>query len=525
MGTVLCDSSFLRGPLHAKPVLELSDHFSDIYIDSGEGPPVFKSFIGGEWVTSSTGKVFPLKSPIDGEVIAYVQSCSEDDMLRAIKAAKSGQRGIRDIAAIERIEIFRQAAQMMKARMDDFVRTLIVEAGKTREDATGEVRATIDRMLLTMEETRKIFGEYIPGDWSDDTRGKVALVIHEPVGVVGAIGSFNYPLYIPAAKLIPALLAGNSVVVKPSSADPISQLLLAKILEECIIPPACLNVVTGPGALGSLLASSEDVRMLSFTGSTETGRMLFRNSTIKPLHLELGGKGIAIVLDDCDLKLAAERCVMGALKNAGQRCDAISLILVMESVADQFISNVLKEVDKWIVGDPRIPEVKLGPLINTVQVERVRELVEDALNKGAKLLRGGRYFGCYFEPTVLDYVPRTARIMWEETFGPVVTIARIRNEDEALEISSHIKYGLDSAIFSNNFYRIWKIAKRLEVGGVTINDLPRHGVGYFPFGGVKDSGIGREGIGYSIDEMTVLKTIVFNLEPAGLVKLRRMPSM
>ena len=237
MGTVLCDSSFLRGPLHAKPVLELSDHFSDIYIDSGEGPPVFKSFIGGEWVTSSTGKVFPLKSPIDGEVIAYVQSCSEDDMQRAIKAAKSGQRGIRDIAAIERIEIFRQAAQMMKARMDDFVRTLIVEAGKTREDATGEVRATIDRMLLTMEETRKIFGEYIPGDWSDDTRGKVALVIHEPVGVVGAIGSFNYPLYIPAAKLIPALLAGNSVVVKPSSADPISQLLLAKILEECRIPP------------------------------------------------------------------------------------------------------------------------------------------------------------------------------------------------------------------------------------------------------------------------------------------------
>ncbi len=522
---MLCDSSFLYGPLHVKPALRLGEYFSGIYDESGYGLPVFKSLIGGEWVSSSSGKVFPVKSPIDGEAIAYAQSCSEDDMLKAIKIAKTSQRGIRDIAAIERIEIFREAAEMMEARFDDFVNTLMVEAGKPREDAIGEVRATIDRMRLTMEETRKIFGEYIPGDWSDDTRGKVALVVREPIGVVGAVGPFNYPLYIPSAKLIPALLAGNSVIVKPSSSDPLSQLLLARVLEESGLPRGCLSVVTGPGALGSLLASSEEVRMLSFTGSTETGRMLFKSSTIKPLHLELGGKGLAIVLDDCDLKLAAERCVAGALKNAGQRCDAVSLIAVMENVAEEFISNVLNEVEKWIVGDPRMPEVKLGPLINAAQVERVRELVEDAVMKGAKLLKGGRYFGCYFEPTVLDHVPRTARIMWEETFGPVVTIARIKNEDEAIEISSQLRYGLDSCIFSNNFYRIWKIAKKLEFGAVTVNDLPRHGVGYFPFGGVKDSGIGREGIGYSIDEMTVLKTIVFNLEPAGLVKQKRRPSM
>jgi glyceraldehyde-3-phosphate dehydrogenase [NAD(P)+] len=345
------------------------------------------------------------------------------------------------------------------------------------------------------------------------------------VGVVGAIGPFNYPLYIPAAKLIPALLSGNSVVLKPSSSTPISQLLLAHILEESGLPPGCLNVVTGPGRLGTILAASEDVRMLSFTGSTETGKEIFRVSSIKQLHLELGGKGVAIVLDDSDIVLAAEKCVAGALKNSGQRCDAVSLILVDEKVADQFISNVLREVDKWVVGDPRHNEVKLGPLINSQQVERVRQLVDDAVDKGAKLLRGGRYFGCYFEPTVLDSVPLTAKIMWEETFGPVITIRRVRDESEALEIASQIRYGLDSCVFTSNFYRMWKIAKQLQTGAVTINDLPRHGVGYFPFGGIKDSGIGREGIGYSIDEMTVLKTVVFNLEPAGLVKIKRRPSM
>ncbi|MEM1944362.1 MAG: aldehyde dehydrogenase family protein [Nitrososphaerota archaeon] len=525
MGVVVSDGSFVKGLMSEKPALKLKGYFGMTYSEGEDGLPIFKMYIGGEWVQSSSGLTFALKSPIDGGVFARAQTGSEDDMKKAIEVAKSRQRSIRDIAAIERIEIFRMAAETIKERMDDFVSTLVVEAGKPREDAVGEVQATVNRMLLTMEETRKIFGEYIPGDWSDDTRGKVALVIHEPIGVVGAIGPFNYPLYIPAAKLIPALLSGNSVIVKPSSAAPLSQLLLAKVLGECGLPKGCLNVVTGPGALGTLLATSEDVRMLSFTGSTGTGKEIFRQATIKPLHLELGGKGLAVVLDDCDLDLAAERCVAGALKNSGQRCDAISLILVMQSVAESFMSKVLREVDKWVVGDPRLPDVKLGPLINTQQVEKVRELVDDAVEKGANLLRGGRYFGCYFEPTVLDHVPRTARIMWEETFGPVVTVARIRDESEAIEISSQLRYGLDSCIFTNNFYRMWKLAKQLQVGEVTINDLPRHGVGYFPFGGVKDSGIGREGIGYSIDEMTVLKTIVFNLEPAGLVKMRRKPAM
>jgi len=508
-------------PEYGKPQLRIGSFFDDIYAVGDEGIPVFKLYLDGRWVEASSGETFKVDTPIDDSVIALAQKANESDMYTAIDAAKARQKSIRDLAAIERIQIFRTAAEVLRARQDDFVHTLMLEAGKPRRDAQGEVKATIERMLMTMEETRKIFGEYVPGDWSEDTMGKIALVIHEPIGVVGAIGPFNYPLYIPAAKIIPALLSGNSVVVKPASEDPLSQLLFAKVLEESGVPPGCINIITGPGRVAAPLASSEKVGMISFTGSTEVGRELNRLATIKPLHMELGGKGLAIVLGDADIGLAAKKCVEGSLKNAGQRCDAISLILVERGVADGFVSRVLGEVDGWMSGDPRDQDVMMGPLINRQAAERVYGLVMDAVQDGAKLLKGGEYHNCYFEPTVLDYVPLNARIVWEETFGPVVTIVRVENEDEALEVSAKSKYGLDSCVFTNNFYRMWKIAKKLQVGGVTVNDLPRHGVGYFPFGGIKESGIGREGIGYSIDEMTVLKTIVFNLEPAGLGKVKK----
>jgi glyceraldehyde-3-phosphate dehydrogenase [NAD(P)+] len=239
------------------------------------------------------------------------------------------------------------------------------------------------------------------------------------------------------------------------------------------------------------------------------------------LHLELGGKAYAIVLDDADLKLSAAKCVEGAFRNAGQRCDAVSAVLVQESVADEFVEEVMKHVVEWRLGDPRDPSTKMGPLVNEQAAERVNGLVRDAVEKGSVLLHGGERERAYHQPTVLDRVPESAKILWEETFGPVIPIVRVRDEEHALQIAERSRYGLDAAVFTNNFYRMWRVAKALRVGEVTVNDYPRHGVGFFPFGGVKDSGLGREGIGYSIEEMMVIKTIVFNLEPAGLVKVRR----
>jgi glyceraldehyde-3-phosphate dehydrogenase [NAD(P)+] len=409
----------------------------------------------------------------------------------------------------------------MSKQKEALIKTIMLEAGKPEEDARGEVQATIDRMELTMVEARKIFGEYLPGDWSEDTTQKMAIVIRQPVGVVASISPFNYPLFIASAKIVPALLAGNSVVAKGASQDPLSLLLFARILESAGMPRGSLNLITGLGRdVGKSLVSDTRIGAINFTGSTEIGRFVTEQAGIKKLHLELGGKGMAIVLDDADLNLAAKKCVAGSLKNAGQRCDAISAIIVINTVAEELIRLMNEEIDKWKLGDPRIKSVKIGPVIDQGAAERINNYVQDAIEKGAVLCKGGKYKGCFYEPTLLDNVPLNSQIAKEETFGPIVTVIRVEGEDDAIEIARKSPYGLDSCIFTNDFYRMWKIAKKLKAGGVTINDFPKHGVGFFPFGGFNESGIGREGIGYSIDEMTYLKTIVFNLEPAGLGKSR-----
>ncbi|MFQ5969860.1 MAG: aldehyde dehydrogenase family protein [Nitrososphaerales archaeon] len=501
--------------------IKLNKIFDAIY-DFEDGVPKFRNLVGGKWVESKSKEFMNVRSPIDGSLIAIVPDCNHKDVDNAISAAYNARQSIRDVPGIGRLEFLEEVKKILKANKEDFVNTITLEAGKPRKDSEGEVNAAIERIGLVMEEASRIFGEYLPGDWSPDTVGKIALVIREPLGVVATISPFNYPLFIGLAKVVPAILAGNTVVTKPPSADPISMILFSRIMEEAGVPDGVFNVLSGEGSkVGDALVSDERIAMVNFTGSTGTGKGIASKALLKKLHLELGGKGMAMVLDDADLELAAKSCVDGAFKNSGQRCDAISAVLVMDKVADDFVRKVVNYVDKWKVGDPRKDDVNMGPLINKGAVAYVDELVKDAVEKGAKLLKGGNSHGSYYEPTLLDNVPLTARIAWEETFGPVVTILRIKSEDEAIEIGKKSLYGLDSCVFTNNFYRMWKIAKRLQMGEVTINDLPRHGVGYFPYGGVKYSGIGREGIGYSVKEMTTLKTIVFNLDPAGLGKPKK----
>lgn len=497
--------------------LKLGSAFDGIY-DTKDGIDTFNMLIGGKWLASERESTFDIRTPIDGSVIARAQLATHSDVDQAVAAARE-YRGIRDLPAIERIEIFNCAAGILEQHKDELAGVLQLEAGKTWRDATGEVAATIHRLKLAMEEARRIFGEYVPGDWSTGTVGKIALVIREPVGVVAAITPFNYPLYMAVSKIVPALLAGNTVVAKPSSSNPISAILLVRALERAGVPEGSLNIITGKGdETGNALISNEKLDMINFTGSTPVGRHVSQLAVMKRMHLELGGKGYAIVLEDANLDLAAEKCVFGSLKYSGQRCDAVSAILVMDKVAEVFVEKIIKEVDKWKFGDPRDESVAIGPVIDQAAAERIHKMVMDAVKSGADLLRGGRFHQAYYEPTVLDKVPISASIATEETFGPVVTVLRLKDEGEALSFAKKSKYGLESCVFTNDFYKMWHVAKALECGEVTINDYPLHGVGYFPFGGIKDSGMGREGVGYSIDEMTHLKTIVFNLAPAGLGK-------
>ncbi|MGA3296186.1 MAG: aldehyde dehydrogenase family protein [Candidatus Bathyarchaeia archaeon] len=489
----------------------LGDTFNGIYSIT-DGVLNFKMLLAGNWI--SLIDQIEVRTPIDNSIVATVPNASNEEAEQAVNSSFENWNAIRTIPAVKKLEIFQKARSILLDNIESFTTVLIHEAGKPRSNAQGEVKATAERLKLTPDEYGKIRGEHIPGDWSEETVGTSADVLREPLGVVLAISPFNYPLYITATKVIPALLAGNSVVVKTSSKDPLSFLLFSRVLELSGIPKGTLNVITGRGIIGEYLASNEKISMLNFTGSTDVGKRLSQVTGLKRLHMELGGKGCAIVLSDADLDLAASETVKGALSYSGQRCDAISRVFVEQNIADIFVKKVLTEAASYTLGDPRDPVIKLGPLIDSNSAERVHHLVLDAIEKGAKLLTGGKHDGNYYAPTVLDQVPVNARIVWEETFGPVIPITRVKDVDEAIELGNRSNYGLDSCVFTNNLNLARKVAKRLEDGEVTINAAPRHGVGYYPFGGNKDSGMGREGIGYSIEEMTRLKTIVYNWRPA-----------
>ncbi len=490
--------------------VELPDRFAPLLSEGAQGLPTFQLYIDGEWRPAGTGETFEVRSPIDGSLIARVQKGGTDDVKAAIASAAKARSGFALMPAAERLAICERAGEILDQSASTFVSAIVVNLGKTPEQAQSEVKATRMRLGLVREEVRKIFGEYLPGDWIPDTVGKSGIVLREPVGTVATVGPFNYPLFLSASKIIPALAAGNTVVAKAPSDDPLPLLLFGRVFEEAGLPPGVLNVVTGPGGeIGELMASHPDISMISFTGSTGAGHSMAAAAGPKPLHLELGGNAAAIILADADLDNAVEKSVLGAFNNAGQRCDAVSRVLVETPIYDAYVEAAAKEADKWPVGDPRAEGVRVGPMVNERAATRVNELVGDAVGKGAKLLSGGEAHAAYHQPTVLVDVPLDADIVWEETFGPVLAVVRVDDTDAALEVANRSRYGLDSAVFTTDLDKAWHVARALQCGQVHVNDAPKHGVGHFPFGGRKpDSGIGREGLGYSIDECTVLKTVV-----------------
>ncbi len=489
----------------------LGDLFREIYEPGEDGLPRFKGFVGGAW-RFMQGDFHSLNSPVDGMPVARISMANANDAAEALRHARKGFASMREMLLAERIEVMERAARILEEHREEFIATLVLEVGKPVKDAEGEVNATIERLKFCRSEAKELEGDFISGDADKHTKGKFAVVLREPIGVVLVITPFNYPLFIPANKIIPALLAGNAVVAKPASDTPLSVLLFARVLEDAGLPPGALNVLVGNGAsVGDALVTSGEVNMISFTGSSATGKRIASIAGMKKLQLEMGGKTPAIVLDDADLDLAAEKCVAGALKNAGQRCDGISRILVQTEVANAFRAKLLEKLEKWKPGDPFDRDTAIGPLANERAREKVARLVQDARAKGAEMVVEGICEGLYCGPAVLDKVPLDAAIAWEETFGPVITLMRVKDLDEAIGIANSSIYGLDAAVFTRSMDKAWKAAKDLEDGEVTINDFPAHGLGHFPYGGVKESGIGREGLGYTIREMTAEKTIVFNL--------------
>lgn len=492
--------------------------FRDIYSE-GE-VPVYKAFLAGSWQDSPERS--RVRSPIDGSVIAEVSRPTSDAIDRALETVyRVGRWRVRDMPGERRLEVLSRIADLMEEHSEELANILVYNAGKTRSQAYGEVEASIDRLRRAPLDLRKLQGDYIPGDWDRHTLESEGIVRREPYGVVLAIIPFNYPLFDTVNKFTYSVIPGNAFVVKPPSADPLPVIYFAKLAIEAGFPPEALAVIPIPGRESSRLVGDRRIHVISFTGSSDTGVQVMRHAGVKQLIMELGGGDPAIVLEDADLRLAASKIVAGMTSYAGQRCDAIKLILVEEPVYDEAKDLIVEELSKVVVGDPRDPNTVMGPLIDEESARAMVEAVDEARRMGARVLYGGsRIKGSYVEPTLVEVadksVLRKLRLYRDEVFAPVAVITSFSTLEEAIDIVNERRYGLDAAIFGESITKIRKLIRFLEVGAIYINEYPRHGIGYYPFGGRKDSGIGREGIGYSIEYVTALKTIVYNYKGKGI---------
>jgi len=468
-------------------------------------------FIRGEWVSGESGETFPDLNPATLEELARIPLAGPGDVDAAVEAALDALEGWRDTPAPLRARILFRAARMLEERKEELARLMTQEMGKVLAEARGDVQEAIDITYYAAGEGRRLFGETTPSELPD----KLCMTVRQPLGVVALITPWNFPMAIPAWKLMPALVAGNTIVFKPASDTPMLALELVKILEEAGLPPGVVNVVLGPGgSVGAGLVKNNKIRAVSFTGSLETGRWIMETAgrQLKRVSLELGGKNPILVMDDANLELAVDGAVWGAFGTTGQRCTAASRIIVHEKVIEKFTRMLIARTRKLIVGDGLKTETDIGPVINQVQLDKIAGYIEVGLEEGAELAFGGRKInplpGYFFEPTIFTRVKPDMRIAQEEIFGPITCILEARDLEEAIEIANSTQYGLSSSIYTQDVNRAMKAMEKLEAGITYINSSTIGAEVHLPFGGVKSTGNGfREAGPTAVEEFTEIKTI------------------
>ncbi|HEX3022185.1 MAG TPA: NADP-dependent glyceraldehyde-3-phosphate dehydrogenase [Lachnospiraceae bacterium] len=473
----------------------------------------YRNLINGEWVGSKEEHYITIQSPIDESEIGCVPAMGKEEVDMAIETARIAQRKWRNVTIDEKSEILYKAADILLNYKEELSELMLREIAKDRKSCHSEVERTADFIRFTADTAKNISGESIPGDsFPGGKNTKVSIVRREPLGVVLAISPFNYPVNLAASKIAPGLMAGNAIVFKPASQGSLCGLYLARVFQEAGVPAGVLNTVTGKGSeIGDYITTHRGINFINFTGSTEIGSHISQITSMVPILMELGGKDAAIVLEDADLDLTASNIVAGGYSYSGQRCTAVKRILVVDQVADLLIGKVVANIKKLTAGNPLEKDVDIVPLISRKAADFVCDLMEDAKHKGAKLLVGGNREGNLIEPTLFDYVTTDMRLAWEEPFGPVLPIIRVKDKDEAIEIANASEYGLQSAVFTKNINDAFYIANKLEVGTVQVNNKTERGPDHFPFLGVKASGIGTQGIRYSIESMSRPKATVINL--------------
>jgi succinate-semialdehyde dehydrogenase/glutarate-semialdehyde dehydrogenase len=465
-----------------------------------------RCYVRGAWTEATDGRTITVKNPATGQVIGTVPRLGAEGARQAVEAAGAALPAWRARTAKERAAILRRWFDLIMANQEDLATLMTAEQGKPMAESRGEIAYAAGFIEWFAEEAKRVYGDTIPGHQAD----KRILVLKEPIGVVAAITPWNFPSAMITRKAGPALAAGCTVVLKPASATPFSALALAELGERAGLPPGVFNVVTGDsGAIGRELTTNPVVRKVSFTGSTEVGKQLMAQcaSTVKKVSLELGGNAPFIVFDDADLDAAVQGAIVSKYRNSGQTCVCTNRLLVQAGVYDAFARKLADAVGELKVGDGLKAETQQGPLIDEGAVKKVEEHIADAVAKGARVLTGGTRHtlgGTFFQPTVLTGATAAMLVSREETFGPVAPLFRFETEEEAIELANDTEFGLASYFYTRDLARAWRVAERLEYGMVGLN-TGLISTEIAPFGGVKESGIGREGSKYGIEDYLEIK--------------------
>jgi len=464
--------------------------------------------IDGKWVDRK--KKIEVRDPYDDSLVDTVPSASFDDVEKALSGAVEGAAIAKAMPSHERRSVLFKAAALMEKRFDDLAVTIAREGSKTINEARKEVGRAVNTMTLSGEEAIRISGETLPFDSFPGSENRTGYYYRFPIGVILAITPFNDPLNLVAHKVGPAVAGGNSVLVKPATVTPLSAVKLVKCLVDAGLHPKVCSVITGSGSvIGDPLVEDDRVRMVSFTGGVEAGRRVAARAGIKKIGMELGSNCPTIVFDDCDFNLAVESCVSGAFWACGQNCIGVQRIYVQKGIYDKFKKKFVRLTRKYKVGPKLDEDCSMGPLINEGEAIRVMEWISEAKEKGARILCGGKRRGSVVEPTALEGIKPSCRLAWDEVFGPAVGLYPFSTADEAIRKANNVNYGLLAGVFTMDLNKALKVSEELDCGGVIVNDSSDYRLDAMPFGGVKLSGLGREGIRFALQEMTEPKVVCF----------------
>jgi acyl-CoA reductase-like NAD-dependent aldehyde dehydrogenase len=468
-----------------------------------------KMWVGERWVDSS--RTDEVLSPYNGQPVDVVPMADLADVERAISTAEQGAKEMATLPASERAAILGRAANLAAGSVEEFAKLITSEEGKPLSESRGEASRLADLLRLSAFEGTQMRGESLPLDAQAGAAGKVGITLRVPCGVVAAITPFNYPLLLVAHKVGPALAAGNAVILKPAQQTPLTALKFTEILLEAGLPPRAIQCITGVGSeIGPAICADPRIRKISFTGSTLVGDSITRIAGVKRLSLELGSNAAVVVLPDADLAKVSNAVAIGGYVNAGQVCISTQRILVHRKVYSDFLDCLRPVVESIQTGDPMSPDTKLGPMISTKEAQRVESWIAEAVRDGARVVTGGKHNGASFAPTIVADVATHMRISREELFGPVVSVTPVASVDQAIEYANDTSYGLAASIFTNDIVNAWRFVRQAEAGNIHVNWTPLWRADLMPYGGLKQSGIGKEGPRYAVEEMTESKTVVFH---------------